>query len=122
MKKIILAVACTACMAIAAVAQKKSPPPPPPPPPSPPTVTVTEPEAPVIEKYNEDVDAFLKQNPSVKRIAWKKEHVIALIMKDKTVKTYNLEVEKMKKAFTEAFGEAPVPPPPPPLPPVITKE
>lgn len=116
MKKVVLAIACMLSIAVAAVAQEKDPPPPPPPP----VVKKVKPAPPPIDTESpKRYKAFLERNKSVERLRWKSRHIVVVTMKDKTSKTYDLNNEKMKKDFEEAFGAAPVspPPPPPPAPP-----
>lgn len=114
MKKVVLAIACMLSIAVAAVAQEKDPPPPPPPP----VVKKVKPAPPPIDTESpKRYKAFLERNQSVERLRWKSTHIVVVTMKDKTSKTYDLNNEKMKKDFEEAFGAAPVSPPPPPPPP-----
>ena len=93
---------CIAFFSVAVIAQKKTPPPPPPPLP-PPVVEIVQFSPPVIVN-NEELDAFLKKNPSVQKITWKNDHIITLKMKDKTIKTYNFWNEKARKSFTKKLS------------------
>jgi hypothetical protein len=125
MKKSIL-VAVAAFAASAALAQKKEklhPPPPPPPaivnvkdvppaPPPPPKIKVEK----FVSPDNADYQAFLKRNPTVKRIGWSKNKV-RIHLKSGKEEVYDMNKEEEVKNLKDKYGELPAPPPPPPPPP-----
>ncbi|MBN8789510.1 MAG: hypothetical protein J0I84_20710 [Terrimonas sp.] len=105
MKKIFI-ITCIICTSTVVCAQKETKPPPPPPPP--PAIEAT--------KFS-GVKSFLDHNPGVAKVHWKDPDTIVLKMKDKTTRSYNLSDAAIKKAFSDQYGDIPVPPPPPPPPP-----
>lgn len=123
MKKTIF-LAVTVLAASASFAQKKikQPPPPPPamdvkeiPPPPPP------PPPPKVELYekfpspgNADYQAFLKRNPTVKRIGWGNKNLVRIHLKSGKEEVYDMNKEDDVQKLKNKYGELPAPPPPPP--------
>lgn len=101
----------------------KQPPPPPPPkvnldkfvPPPPPPPKVE------IERFpspgNNDYQAFLKRNPTVKGIGWMENNRVRIRLKSGKEEVYNMNNENEALKLKDKYGALPTPPPPPPAPP-----
>jgi hypothetical protein len=121
-KSILVAVAAFAVSAAFAQKKEKLPPPPPPPaivnvkdvppPPPPPKIKLEK----FVSPDNADYQAFLKRNPTVKRIGWSKNKV-RIHLKSGKEEVYDMNKEEEVKNLKDKYGELPAPPPPPPVPP-----
>lgn len=58
--------------------------------------------------------SFLKKNPSVTRIAWKRGDLVLITSKSGGTTTYDLGNETSRNSFIKKYGTPPTPPPPPP--------
>ncbi|HEY0039413.1 MAG TPA: hypothetical protein VGB71_02060 [Flavisolibacter sp.] len=102
-------------------------PPPPPPPPSeppapnelPPPPEPPIPPSPADEGFlqDEDYEAFLQRNPSVKSLGWNFENEVIVRLKSGKEERYKLDNEASRKAAETKYGKLPAAPPPPPPPP-----
>ena len=104
-----------------AFAQQKKEKQPPPPPPPPPVLDVKDipvppppPEAP--PKHKKEYDAFLKRNPTVKRID-RSDDTIRIRLESGKEEVYHMKNEEEVQKLKSKYGELPpLPPPPPPKP------
>jgi len=114
MKKIIF-FSLAAFAALSSFAQQKQTKPPPPPP----KVNVDKfvpPPPPPKEPSNRDYQAFLKRNPTVKRLTWANQKTVHIYLKSGKQETYDLNKEKDLQTVKNKYGELPIAPPQPPKP------
>ena len=115
MKKIIF-FSLAAFAALSSFAQQKETKPPPPPPKVNVDKFVPPPPPPKEASKNRDYQAFLKRNPTVKRLTWANQKTVHIYLKSGKQETYDLNKEKDLQTVKNKYGELPIAPPQPPKP------